>query len=256
MTATDPAATAARALSLLDLTDLSDTCDAAAVRRLCARAHTPFGHAAAVCIWPRFVAEARRVLGDAGTVRIATVVNFPSGAAESSAVAAETRAAIADGADEIDLVIPYRALVAGDQGAVSTMVRAARNACTGTVLKAILETGELREPRLIEVASELAVAAGADFLKTSTGKVATNATIEAARTMLDVIRRSARPVGFKAAGGISTVSAAADYLLLAENVMGPGWATPRSFRFGASSLLDAILATLRDEATASPADAY
>ena len=153
MTTTDPAATAARALSLLDLTDLSDTSDAAAV-----------------CISPRFVAEDQRVLGDAGTVRMATVMNFPSGAAESSAVTAETRAAIADGADEIDLVIPFRALVARDQETVSTMMRAMRNACTGAVLKATMETGELREPRLIEVASGLAIAAGADVLKTSTAR--------------------------------------------------------------------------------------
>ena len=247
--------TAALALSLLDLTDLAEGCDAAQVEGLCGRARTPFGAAAAVCVWPRFVAGARATLGEGHPVRIATVVNFPSGEAPAEAVAGETRAAIADGADEIDLVIPYRRLVAGEPEAVTATVAAVRAACPGAVLKAILETGELN-PGLIAQASDLAIAAGADFLKTSTGKVAVNATPDAAEVMLHAIRRSARPVGFKASGGIGTVAIAAGYLALAEAAMGPGWARPSTFRFGASGLLRDILAVLAGEASGTPAAGY
>jgi deoxyribose-phosphate aldolase len=178
-------------------------------------------------------------------VKIATVVNFPGGDMEVADVAAEAREAIADGADEIDLVIPYRAFLAGNEQAVTDMVAAIRAECTGTVLlKTILETGELKDTSLIRRASELAIDAGSDFIKTSTGKVAVNATLEAADIMLRAIRASGRKVGFKPAGGIGSVSDAALYLSLAETIMAPDWAMPSTFRFGASSLLDDILNVL------------
>lgn len=237
--------TARRALALLDLTDLTETCDAAAIETLCRQAQTPFGPTAAICIWPRFVAQARGILGTGHAVKIATVVNFPSGALPVADVVAETKRAIADGADEIDLVIPYRVLIAGDEAAVTEMVRAVKAACPAPViLKAILETGELKEPALIRRASDLAIAAGSDFIKTSTGKVAVNATLPAAEIMLAAIRDSGRPVGFKPAGGVRTVADAGQYLALADAIEGEGWAAPSTFRFGASGLLGDILAVL------------
>ncbi|KAA0699139.1 deoxyribose-phosphate aldolase [Neorhizobium sp. P12A] len=237
--------TAAVALSLLDLTNLKDDCTDAQIVTLCARAQTPFGHSAAICIWPRFVAQARGILGADHPVKIATVVNFPAGDMEVADVAAETREAIADGADEIDLVIPYRALMVGNEQAVTDMVAAVRAECTGsTLLKVILETGELKDVALIKRASELAIAAGADFIKTSTGKVAVNATLEAADVMLRAVRESGRKIGFKPAGGIGSVADAALYLSLAETIMAPDWAMPSTFRFGASGLLDDILVVL------------
>ena len=240
-------ATAAVALTLLDLTNLKDDCTPAAIDALCARARTPYGHTAAICIWPRFVAQARSILGSASLVKIATVVNFPSGEADVASVVGETTKAIADGADEIDLVIPYRALVAGDEAAVTEMVTAVRAACPAPVLlKVILETGELKDSGLIRRASELAIAAGADFIKTSTGKVAVNATLEAADIMLLAIRDSRRKVGFKPAGGISSVADAALYLRHAGTIMGDDWVMPSTFRFGASGLLDDILSILGD----------
>lgn len=240
-----PAETARKALSLLDLTDLSDSCDAAAIERLCRQAQTPFGPAAAICIWPRFVAQARGILGKDHAVRIATVVNFPSGDLPVAEVVAEMRQAVADGADEIDLVIPYRALLAGDEQAVTEMVAAVKAACPAPVLlKTILETGELREEAPIRRAAELAIAAGADFIKTSTGKVAVNATPAAAKIMLTAIRDSGRPVGFKPAGGVRSVADAAAYLALAAAILGPDWASQKTFRFGASGLLSDILAVL------------
>jgi deoxyribose-phosphate aldolase len=247
--------TAKRALSLLDLTDLTDDCDAAAIEKLCAQAQTPFGPTAAICIWPRFVAQARGILGPGHAVKIATVVNFPSGDLVVADVLAETRQAIADGADEIDLVIPYRDFISGDEGAVTDMVSAVKAVCTPPViLKTILETGELKDPALIREASDLAIAAGADFIKTSTGKVSVNATLQAAEIMLNAIKASGKPVGFKPAGGVRTVTDAGEYLALAASILGEGWATPRTFRFGASGLLGDILSVLGGQAApAAPA---
>ena len=254
----DQKQTAERALSLLDLTDLTDDCDAAAIDKLCADAFVGEQHAAAICIWPRFVAQARGNLGEQSQVKIATVVNFPSGEMAVSDVVAETVQAIADGADEIDLVVPYRALMKGDEDAVTAMVAAIREVCAEPVLlKTIIETGELADSALIRRASELAIDAGADFVKTSTGKVAVNATPEAAETMLAAIRDSGRPVGFKAAGGVRTVTDAGRYLDLAEDIMGEGWATPATFRFGASGLLADIRAKLSGSgATVRPEASY
>jgi deoxyribose-phosphate aldolase len=239
-----PREAASFALSLLDLTNLRDDCDEAAIEKLCLRAQTPYGNTAAICIWPRFVAHARKVLGAGHPVRIATVVNFPSGDLPVETVVEETGQAIADGADEIDMVIPYRAFMAGDEQAVTDMVEAVRAACPDACLKVILETGELKDSAHIRRASELAIAGGADFIKTSTGKVAVNATLEAADIMLQAIRDSKKTVGFKPAGGIGSVADADLYLRLAETIMGPNWIMPSTFRFGASSLLDDILAVL------------
>jgi deoxyribose-phosphate aldolase len=248
---------AAKALSLLDLTDLTDTCDDAAIERLCRQAMTAHGHVAAICIWPRFVKQARALLGPGSAVKIATVVNFPSGDLPLDAVVAETQKAIADGADEIDLVIPYKALIAGDEDAVRRMVRAVKAVCAPpVVLKTILESGELKERDLVRNASHLAIACGADFIKTSTGKVPVNATLEAADIMLNAIRESGRPVGFKAAGGVRTVGDAALYLNLAATIHGPDWAMPSTFRFGASGLLGDILAVLDGRASTSSGATY
>ncbi|NKJ04846.1 deoxyribose-phosphate aldolase [Rhizobium sp. SG741] len=237
--------TAAVALSLLDLTNLKDDCTPAQIETLCARAQSPYGNTAAICIWPRFVAQARSILGTDHVVKIATVVNFPAGDMEVADVSAEAREAIADGADEIDVVIPYQAFLAGNEQAITDMVAAVKAECKGPViLKTILETGELKDAALIRRASELAIDAGSDFIKTSTGKVPVNATLEAADIMLRAIRASGRKVGFKPAGGIGSVADAALYLSLAETIMAPDWAMPSTFRFGASSLLDDILNVL------------
>ncbi len=248
---------AALALSLLDLTDLTDDCTPEAIEKLCASARTPHGHTAAICIWPRFVAQARSILGPSSTVKIATVVNFPSGNLPVETVVAETQQAIADGADEIDLVIPYRAFMAGDEQAVRTMISAVREACPSPVLlKTILETGELKDRGLIHSASHIAIQEGADFIKTSTGKVAVNATLEAADIMLTCIRESGRKVGFKPAGGVRTVGDARLYLNLAATIHSPDWPMPSTFRFGASSLLGDILSVLEGREPIAGAMAY
>ena len=239
----DPRDAARRALACLDLTNLDADCDPAAITALCARARTPRGPVAAVCVWPRFVAQCRREL-DGSPVRIATVVNFPSGEEPRKYPRADARKALDEGADEIDLVVPWRRLAAGHAQTVTDTVRELREICGPATLKAILETGELKDPALIRRAADAALAGGADFLKTSTGKVPVNATPEAAEILLRAILASGRDVGLKPAGGVRTTADAATYLTLCDRLMGEGWATPARFRIGASGVLAALLATL------------
>ncbi|WP_066716270.1 MULTISPECIES: deoxyribose-phosphate aldolase [Hyphomicrobiales] len=248
-------ATARRALALLDLTDLSDNADEAGLAALCARAVGAPGPVAAICIWPRFVAQARTMLGRA-PVRIATVVNFPQGEATGADVLAETQGAVAAVADEIDLVLPWRAFLGGDAAGAEAMVRAVKDSCDGRTLKVILETGEYPDLDRVRAASELAIAAGADFIKTSTGKTAHSASLPAARTMLEVIAGSGRPVGLKPSGGIRTLADAAGYLELADAIMGPDWATPETFRFGASGLHQVLVDAIAGEASGTASGSY
>ncbi|TDH37913.1 deoxyribose-phosphate aldolase [Pseudohoeflea suaedae] len=241
----DPKAVARMALACLDLTDLNDDSTEEAVLDLCDRALTSHGPVAAICIWPRFVAAARRKLGPLSPVRIATVVNFPSGALGSDTAVGETVTAIAHGADEIDVVIPHEALKRGESGAVRDLVTVVRASTPPPArLKVILETGLLSDRGLVREASDIALAAGADFIKTSTGKVKVNATLDAAEIMLTAIREAGSAAGLKPAGGIRTVADAAAYFALCEKVMGRGWVSSRNFRFGASGLLGDILGTL------------
>jgi deoxyribose-phosphate aldolase len=178
-------------------------------------------------------------------VRIATVVNFPAGGEDVDRVIEDVHEALGDGANEVDLVLPYSAVRRGDLDAAVNMVVGVRDMVDqGRLLKVILETGELRDPALIATASRIAIEAGADFIKTSTGKTPISATPEAADIMLAAIRESGRPVGLKVSGGIRTLADAALYLELADRVMGAGWATPRTFRIGASSVYDALIGAI------------
>ena len=240
---TDMKRVAERALRMLDLTNLNDECDEAAIDALAARACTEHGHVAALCVWPAFVDHAHGLVGHRG-VKVATVVNFPRGDDPVSDVTDLTKKAVSDGADEIDMVIPYRSLMEGREEVVLTRIKRVKAAAGGATVKAILETGVLSDPDLIRKASDMAIEAGADFIKTSTGKVPVNATLAAARIMLTAIRDSGAPVGFKPAGGVKTTEQAGHYLDLADEIMGEGWATPDTFRFGASGVLDDLLATL------------
>ena len=245
---------AQRILSLIDLTNLNNECTADEVVELCHRARGPFGSTAAVCIWPRFVTGARSTLNKLRAdnsptafpdIHIATVVNFPSGGTDIAAVMAQTQQALRDGADEIDCVMPYRSLLSGDIETPSRLIDEVHRLVTGQGhLKVILETGELGDEQMVTAAARLAIDNGADFIKTSTGKTAVSATPLVARWMLEVIAKADRPVGFKPSGGIRTVEEAMIYLDLADEIMGPHWASPATFRFGASGLLDSAEAVL------------
>lgn len=238
---------ARRALSLLDLTDLGDTSSDAAVRKLCARAATPAGHVAAVCIWPQFVKTARIAL-EGSPVAVATVINFPSGDARLPEVLAATTLALAKGANEIDLVMPWKALKAGRHDLAAAMVAAVKQRVGAGLLKVILETGELGDPALIKTAALLAIDNGADFIKTSTGKTVLSATPEAARIMLEAILERGGRVGFKAAGGLRTLEQAQCYIDLADQILGRDWTSAAHVRLGASTLLDGLLAEIAGSA--------
>ena len=243
---TDLQNAARQAIGLMDLTTLSDDDTEQKVIKLCHDAHTAAGDTAAICIYPRFIPIARKTLREQNTpqIKIATVTNFPHGNDDLDAALAETRAAVAYGADEVDVVFPYRALKAGNRIIASEMIKACREICADITLKVIIESGELKTPELIRSASEISIEAGADFIKTSTGKVPVNATIEAARVMLEVIKESGLDIGFKAAGGVKDAVAAKEYMELAAGIMGENWVNADHFRFGASSLLVSLLAEL------------
>jgi deoxyribose-phosphate aldolase len=242
----EAAETARRTLGLLDLTSLNEGDDDASTVALCRRAVTPAGKVAAVCLWPDFVAVAKRELKGSG-VRVATVVNFPGGSLPLDRVLGQIAGALTDGADEIDIVMPYTSLLTGRPVGIEDYLGECRQACGSRKMKVILETGTLAKPALIDRAASLAIQAGADFLKTSTGKVPVGATPGAARVLMEAARAAqadGRAVGVKISGGVRDIAGAATYLALADRILGPKWASPETFRFGASGLLDVLLAEL------------
>ncbi|WP_319783399.1 deoxyribose-phosphate aldolase [Oceanisphaera sp. IT1-181] len=270
---------ARQALAMMDLTSLNDDDTEHSIQALCQQAATPFGNVAAICVYPRFIKTAQAALHTLGLseqVAIATVVNFPRGLDSIAQAEQDIRGAITAGAQEIDLVLPYQQLMAGDNAFALAMVQAAKAVCVkaspephmdkpvldktklnkSVSLKVIIESGELATAALITQASELAIKGGADFIKTSTGKVAVNATLNAAELMLIAIRDSGQNVGFKAAGGVRTAQDAQQYLQLAARIMGKDWLTPTHMRFGASSLLAQLLNTLDEQPTVPSATGY
>lgn len=240
---------AALAVALMDLTSLNSNDDSAAINTLVNSINPKLGTPAAVCVYSDFVAEAKIALAtrELSHIKVATVTNFPTGGAPLNTVINETLIAIERGADEIDLVIPYKALIAGDKSRVLEYVTESKKVCgSRALLKVIIESGELQTPDLIASATLLAIKGGADFVKTSTGKVAVNATLDATKTILNTIKESGKLVGFKAAGGVKTVADASDYLTLASTIMGNDYLQANTFRFGASSLLTNVYAVLNE----------
>jgi deoxyribose-phosphate aldolase len=244
---TDLQQTARHAISMMDLTTLNDDDTEAKVVALCHQAKSPAGNTAAVCIYKQFIPIAKKTLAEQNTpdIKIATVTNFPHGNDDVEAALAETEQAVALGADEVDVVFPYRALIAGNETVGAQLVSRCKQACGDkAALKVIIETGELKTEALITKASHIAIEAGADFIKTSTGKVPVNATLESCRIMLNAIKASGKPVKFKPAGGVRTAEDAQAFIALASDIMGAEWVTKQNFRFGASSLLGNLLTTL------------
>jgi deoxyribose-phosphate aldolase len=245
------------ALACLDLTSLNDGDDAAAIDALCRRAVGPHGRVAAVCVWPRFVAQARAALPR--DVAVAAVANLPDGALDAERALADTRAIVAAGGDEVDLVLPWRAMLAGRAEAAAQLVSQVRSACRGQRLKLIVESGELPTADAIRQACRIGLEADVDFLKTSTGKTPQGASLDAARVMLEAIAAHPRAtaVGFKASGGIRTVADAAGYLALARETLGVRVLNPARQRFGASALLADIERVLSGQAgAAAPTSGY
>lgn len=229
-------------LSLVDLTSLNESDTQDIIAALCKNAVTFNGHVAAVCVYPVFVKQAKQLLATTA-VKIATVVNFPEGAVPLQETKQAIQQAIADGADEIDVVFPYPLYLAGNKQDAYDYIHQCKKICGDHIaLKVILETGVLAEDAVIAEASEAVCRAGADFLKTSTGKVNVGATIEAATVMLRVIQKMTaelkRPIGLKVSGGIRTIPDALQYVELASAIFGASWVTPANFRIGASRLIE------------------
>ena len=247
------------AIRMMDLTTLEGGDTPGKVRAMCAKAQTPdpgdpsVPSVAAVCIYPSLVGVARRALRGS-TVKVASVATaFPSGQAPLEVKLADVRAAVDAGADEIDMVIDRGAFLSGRLGHVYEEVVAVKEACGDAHLKVILETGELGTYDAVRRASLVAIAGGADFIKTSTGKVAPAATLPVTLCMLEVIRdvheETGLVVGMKPAGGIRTAKQAIQYLCVLHETLGMDWMTPDLFRFGASSLLNDVLLQLRKQRT-------
>jgi deoxyribose-phosphate aldolase len=247
------------AIRMIDLTTLEGKDTEGKVRSMCAKGIHPdpsdpaIPSVAAICIYPTFIGVARDALRGT-SVKVASVATaFPAGQTFSDIKISETRAAAQAGADEIDMVIDRGAFLQGDYRAVFDEIVAIKEACGDAHLKVILETGELETYDNVRRASILAMTAGADFIKTSTGKVTPAATLPVTLVMLEAIRdfhqRTGRAVGMKPAGGIRTAKDAIAYLVVLYETMGPRWMTPDLFRFGASSLLNDLLMQIKKEQT-------
>ena len=234
---------AQKVLGLIDLTSLNSNDSSDSISMLCKNAVTPYGNVPAICIYSQFISDALYNLKDTG-IKIATVTNFPHGMSDVELAILETKLAIERGADEIDLVLPYHHIKQGKLIEAAKMVKEVKKTCGNKTLKVIIESGELRTDKLIEIASILSIENGADFIKTSTGKVAINATLEATEVMLNSIKKAGGKCAFKAAGGVRLVSEAKDYLDLTARIMGAEWINSNTFRFGASSLLGDVLNVL------------
>lgn len=231
-------------IRLLDLTSLNADDSEYTVDELCRKARTPYGNVAAVCVWPKFVAQAKELTAGS-EIKVATVVNFPNGENNLGKLKKEICAALENGANEIDAVFPYREFLNKNVKACENFVQTSRELCEGRALKIILETGEIQNAAKIAEASRICIENGADFIKTSTGKTKVSATPEAANAILETISQSTANVGFKASGGIRTIDDAKKYLVLATSIMGYKWVSPANMRIGASSLLDNLIATVR-----------
>jgi deoxyribose-phosphate aldolase len=238
--------------AMMDLTTLEGKDTPGKVAYLCRKALQPaeprfaVPPCAAVCVYPNMVRYARRFLGHAPPVRVASVATgFPSGQYPLRTRLEETRRAAGDGADEIDMVIDRNAFLTGDHARVYDEIAAVKDACGSAHLKVILETGELVTYDNVRLASWIAMQAGADFIKTSTGKVQPAATMPVTLVMLEAIRdyffETGVRIGMKPAGGIRTSKQALAYLVMVKETLGDDWLNPDLFRFGASTLLNDVL---------------
>ncbi len=224
-----------RLISLLDLTRLSDNDNITAISKFCRKAQTPLGNVAAVCLYPEFIKTAKQALTD---TPIATVANFPTGDDGLEAVDKSILTSLNNGANEIDVVLPYQRLIAADIDHVRAFLAHCRDITRGFILKVIIETAILDDAH-IAGATQLVADAGADFVKTSTGK-AGGASIAAVTTILETLLILDNPPGIKISGGIRTPEQAQTYLDLIEAHMGEGWISANKVRFGASQLIDAL----------------
>ena len=247
------------ALGLIDLTTLEGRDTAGKVRQMCYKAahlHEELPglpHVAAVCVYPAMVPVARKEVEGTGIYVASVATAFPSGQSDRQLKLQETRIAVDNGADEIDMVISRGAFLRGEYSFVHDEIAAVKDSCQGRTLKVILETGELCTLDNVRLASDLAILAGADFIKTSTGKVSPAATMPVTLVMLQAIKdhflATGKKVGMKPAGGISDAKTAIQYLVMLQETLGSDWLNRSLFRFGASSLANSLLLQIRKQTT-------
>jgi deoxyribose-phosphate aldolase len=247
------------AMSMCDLTTLEGSDSEGKVRQMCYKAAHPHDaladcpKVAAVCVYPTLVRIAKDALQGTGIKVAAVATGFPSGQYEISQRLEDTRYAVGEGADEIDMVISRGRFLQGDYTYIFDEIAATKDACSEAHLKVILETGELSTLDNVRRASDIAMLAGADFIKTSTGKVQPSATLPVTLVMLEAIRdfyyATGRKIGMKPAGGIATAKTAIQYLVVLRETLGDDWMTPDLFRFGASRLVNDLLMQLLKEQT-------
>ncbi|MEM0999506.1 MAG: deoxyribose-phosphate aldolase [Bacteroidota bacterium] len=247
------------ALSMIDLTTLEGRDTPGKVKQLCYKAqhlhdaYPELPSVAAVCVYPTLVRTAKAELKGSGIKVAAVATGFPSGQAPPSVKRDDTRFAVAEGADEVDMVISRGEFLKGNHQFVYDEIRSIKEACGPARLKVILETGELSTLDNVRKASEIALLAGADFIKTSTGKIKPAATMEVTLVMLEAIRdhfyATGKMVGMKPAGGIRNAKLAVHYLVMLRETLGNAWLSPEWFRFGASSLANDLLLQLVKQQT-------
>lgn len=227
-------------IALIDHTRLEEEDSENAVTAFCQKAITAEAHCAAVCVYPRYISAAKNLLRNT-PVRVASVANFPEGNTSFRACLAEMEFAFETGVDEIDIVMPYKELLRGNEFFITEFIKACRRYSENHPVKIIIESGALSLD-LVKKASQIIIDAEIDFIKTSTGKIPQGASPEAVTAILEMIKKNKTKTGLKISGGVRTVEDAKKYIAIVEKIMGNTWISPNTLRLGSSKLLQEILA--------------
>jgi len=229
---------AAKIYSLIDLTSLNESDTEQDIVNLCKLSQNSLGHVAAICVYPKFIPLVKQNLSDA-SIKIATVINFPEGMDQPQAVIDSIKDALLKGADEIDVVFPYKKYLSGDKDLALDLIAKCKEVSKTKTLKVILETGALKDLKVIQEVSAKLIDIGVDFLKTSTGKIPTGATKAAVQAMVAAIKNN-KKTGLKISGGVKTVTQVEEFIGLVVSELGNEFIDPKTFRIGASSLVKNI----------------
>lgn len=221
----------------IDLTRLNENDNESSIQQLCEKAHTPFGNVAAVCVYPEWITTVKKHHATSN-IPVATVINFPNGDDNLACVSDAIKHCIQLGADELDIVFPYKRFLSGDESFANHFLATCRNKAPDHRIKIILETGAFSDKKKLTEAAELCIQHKINFLKTSTGKIDIGATPQAVELLANVIKQSKTQTGIKISGGVRTTKNAVDYCTLVSSILGEKWIHPNTFRIGASQLLD------------------
>jgi deoxyribose-phosphate aldolase len=233
-------------MSLIDATCLDEQAAEETILNLCQLVKSAPTRVASICVYPKWISVVKKYF-EQGKMTITTVINFPKVTLDSQTMQRQIKAAIEDGADEIDIVFPYETFDLNKPQATMNFLQSAKAACGDHILKVIIESGEAPSIEWIEKATHCVVESGADFVKTSTGKTPIGATPEAVKAIAYALQEADRPCGLKISGGVRTIEQANNYLHIVESILGKSFITPSWLRFGASSLLDICIQRVGEE---------